>query len=100
MRQLNVEIKKIFNDTLCTNGHRHIGFICTIEEHKNWDNKYKDKRYTSGQSTGKLCSSDKIYFYVNTQWSKGAMEAIVKLAKSFGFKVKTTNEAPLLSLFD
>lgn len=94
------EIKQIFNDSLCTYGHRHIGLLCTEEEHAQWDNKYKDKRYTSGQPDGKLRSADNVYFYVNTQWSQNAMDNIVKLAKSFGFKVATTSKSPEPSLFN
>lgn len=94
------EIKEVFNDSLCTTGHRHIGLLCTEEEHANWENKYKDKRYTSGDPDGKLRSADGIYFYVNTQWSWNAMDNIVKLAKSFGFKVSTTSKIPEPSLFN
>lgn len=52
-----------------------------------WENKYKDKRYSTRQLDGRLRSADGIYFYVNTQWSIDGKEGIIKLAKAECFKV-------------
>lgn len=81
------ELKMVFHDGLCIKGHKHIGLLCSESEHSVWDNKYKDKRYSIRYPDGKLCSSDGIKFYVNTQWSIDGMSGIIKLAKSAGFKV-------------
>lgn len=81
------ELKTTFHDDLCTKGHKHIGLICSEAEHAAWENKYKDKRYSTSQPDGRLRSADGIYFYVNTQWSIDGMEGIIKLAKAEGFRV-------------
>jgi len=81
------ELKRIFHIGLCSKGFKHIGLICSEEEHTAWDNKYKNKRYSVNQPGGKLRSADGIYFYVNTQWSIDGMDGILKLAKTEGFKV-------------
>ena len=86
------QLKEVFNDNLCTNGHRHIGLLCTDAEHKAWDNKYKDKRYSVRYKDGTLRSADGINFYVNTQWSLDGMEGILKLAKANGFNVRTISK--------
>ena len=83
------QLKSVFTTDLCTNGHKHIGLICSAEDHAAWDNKYKDKRYTSTQPNGALKSFDGITFYVNTQWSLDGMKGILKLAKAERFKVST-----------
>ena len=83
------QLKSVFTTDLCTKGHKHIGLICSAEDHAAWDNKYKDKRYTSTQPNGALKSFDGITFYVNTQWSLDGMKGILKLAKAEGFKVST-----------
>lgn len=81
------ELKMVFHDGLCIKGHKHIGLLCSEFEHSAWGNKYKDKRYSIRYPDGKLCSSDGIKFYVNTQWSIDGMSGIIKLAQSAGFKV-------------
>ncbi len=83
------ELKKIFHIGLCSKGFKHIGLICSEEEHAAWDNKYKNKRYSVNQPGGKLCSADGINFFVNTQWSIDGVQGILKLAKSEGFRVTT-----------
>ena len=80
------ELRAVFHDGLCTNGHKHIGLIYSEAEHTAWGNKYKNIRYNTSPEA-KLRSADGIYFYVNTQWSLEGMTGILKFAKAEGFKV-------------
>ena len=88
-----------FNKALCNKGHKHIGLLCSVEEHTAWNNKYKDKRYSINQPNGKLKSGDGIYFFVNTQWSLEGLQGILKLAKAEGFKVTTQTDTTEPILF-
>lgn len=93
------ELRKVFNKALCNKGHKHIGLLCSVEEHTAWNNKYKDKRYSINQPNGKLKSGDGIYFFVNTQWSLEGLQGILKLAKAEGFKVTTQTDTTEPILF-
>ena len=94
------DLRKVFHVGLCNKGHKHIGLLCSEEEHTAWNNKYKDKRYSINQPNGKLTSGDGIHFFVNTQWSLDGLQGILKLAKAEGFKVTTQTDVPMPGLFE
>ena len=85
------QLQSVFHDGLCTKGHRHRGFLISVEAHNEWVNKYKDRRYSVNQPDGTLMSGDGIKFYVNTQWSLEGMQGVLKLAKKEGFVVVKEN---------
>ena len=94
------DLRKVFHVGLCNKGHKHIGLLCSEEEHTAWNNKYKDKRYSINQPNGKLTSGDGIHFFVNTQWSLDGLQGILKLAIAEGFKVTTKTDVPMPGLFE
>ena len=85
------QLQSVFHDGLCTKGHRHRGFLISVEAHNEWVNKYKDRRYSVNQPDGTLMSGDGVKFYVNTQWSLEGMQGVLKLAKKEGFVVVKEN---------
>lgn len=93
------QLKAVFNDDLCTRGHKHVGLLCSEETFEAWDNKYKARRYTARYPDGKLKTADGVCFYVNTQWDIKGMDGVVKLAKKEGFKVTTEAKQMPATLF-
>lgn len=81
------ELQKIFNDRLCPNGYKFLGFLCSKQVYDIWDNGYKERRYQPNRPGGSLQSADGVIFYVNTQWVASAMPPIIKIAEKEGFTI-------------
>lgn len=90
------KLKEVFHDGLCCKGYRFKGLLCTDEVYKTWENKNKARRYMPEAPDRRLLSSDKITFYVNTQWTKEGIKGIINLAKAEGFRVSIKTPEPTL----
>ena len=90
------KLKQVFHDDLCSRGYRFKGLLCREDIYNEWENKNKAKRYMPDAADRRLVSSDKIVFYVNTQWTKDGINGIIKLAKAEGFKVSIKTPDPVL----